>query len=144
MKWRAVVVWSMLGTGLGAGCWRPEQAPPAPRPEPVATPAAQPPPREPVPRRYSISERPESLADVMIALREFRDRMCQCKDHACASDVSQQMDAWTSLAADIGERVTREMTEPDKREYSVIVDELIKCTTTAVGGAPPPAPAPVP
>jgi Bacterial extracellular solute-binding protein len=75
-------------------------------------------------------------------LSGFRDRMCACKDKACASKVSEDMTRWSQEYAN-----TTDKTPPNDattKRLAAIAEDLGKCMTQVMGSAGATAPIGVP
>jgi hypothetical protein len=120
-------IWQVVLASVG--CWTsstPEPVHPAPEPAPHAMKA----PRKP---------EPERVVDVMA---RFRDQMCACRDKACADQVQDGMNRWSSdVAKDLGsDREDRKLGEDDIKELTAVTEAYGRCMMTAMmagsGGNP--------
>lgn len=83
-----------------------------------------------------------SAADTLAKMRELRDAMCQCKDAACAQEVSARMTAWTQEQAKTGK--APKMTEADQKQAASLGADMGKCMQDAMAAARAADPAPPP
>jgi hypothetical protein len=79
----------------------------------------------------------------MEKMREFRDKMCLCKDKACADKVQDEMIRWSSeMAKSAGERDER-LDDQQMKEMTEVGTQYGECMVKVMGGEttlpPPPA-----
>ena len=79
------------------------------------------------------TEASDDAEQVVAKMTELKDRMCECKDTACATKVNEDMTAW-SQAMEKGGAAPR-MTEADSEKVAAIGTELGKCMQTAMSEA---------
>ena len=67
-------------------------------------------------------------------MKKIKDEMCACKDKACAEKVTEKM-------MKMGEKhKDTKATEAQMKAMATITEELTKCMSKAMTGAPPPTP----
>jgi hypothetical protein len=84
--------------------------------------------------RYYLARAPDNLdggssgSEALARMREFTDRMCQCKDRTCADGVQEDMVKWGTEAAKTAERDERP--DPEMVKYaSEIMTRYTECMT---------------
>lgn len=79
----------------------------------------------------SDSSNQANVDRAMTKMADFKDRMCACKDVACATKVSDDMTAW---AQDESKRSNPpRMSEADTKRAAVIGEQMGRCMQTAMG-----------
>jgi hypothetical protein len=75
-------------------------------------------------------------AEAMAAMRDFTDKMCACKDPACAQRVSDEMTRWSQ---DMSRRETEppRMSEKDMQEAASIGEHMGRCMQAAMSASAP-------
>jgi hypothetical protein len=71
------------------------------------------------------------FAEAMKKMSEFKDKMCACKDTACAQGVSDEMTKWSQEMAKEQQAPPR-MTEDDTKHATAIGEEMSKCMQKAM------------
>ena len=67
----------------------------------------------------------------MKAMREFKDKLCACKDTACVQRVSDEMTKWSQeMAKDAKEPLP--MSDEQAREAGQLGEDMAKCMQTAM------------
>lgn len=85
-------------------------------------------------------------AKMIAKLSSFRDRMCACKDQACAGAVTNDMAAWSADQANASADMS-DYTAESAKQMQAVMDGYSKCMTAAYGGtatAPTTTPFPAP
>src|SRR5262245_44978136 len=75
-----------------------------------------------------------TFARAIAKLRDFRDKMCVCKEHdaACAQRVNDEMTSWAQEEAkDVGVRPPKP-TEEEMRQATEVTEQLGKCMQKAM------------
>lgn len=100
----------------------------------VACSAAKPPPPAPVvsspplPVDAKIDAGPTAVEATLARLAELADRMCQCRDSACANRLADEVGAWgpVTTGADGG------LSESEAAELAATSERLTRCTADAM------------
>jgi hypothetical protein len=79
-----------------------------------------------------------SSGDAVVKQTEFRDRMCACKDRACAEKVTEDLTRWGQEQAKAsGDKIIK-MSDDDIKKSTAVSGEMSACMTkilAEVGGA---------
>jgi ketosteroid isomerase-like protein len=76
------------------------------------------------------------LADALAALEQFKDKMCACKDKACAEKMNEEYARWGSeMAKNAGERPTA-MSEEMTQKFVEAGMRYAECMQKAMGATP--------
>jgi hypothetical protein len=76
-------------------------------------------------------------AEAMAKMREFGDKMCQCKDSACAQGVSDEMTKWSMEMAKTDDDPPK-MSEEEIKEATEIGTRMGECMVKAMSANMPP------
>ena len=93
--------------------------------KPIANEIKKPPPDA------AVDAAPTGLEAVFAKMTSFKDRMCACKDKACADAISEDMNKW-------GAEMTKDptmnlkVTEADAKRMATITEEFSKCMTNVM------------
>ncbi len=91
------------------------------------------------PADAAVDAAPNGLAVVFVKMTEFTDRMCACKDKACAEALSDEMSRWgTEIAKQ--PHMDEKVSDADAKRMADITDRFSKCMTalyTSGGSATP-------
>ena len=68
--------------------------------------------------------------DAIAMLRSLKDEMCECKDRACSERVTQKMMKMAEQHKDT------KATEAQMKQAAVIVEDLTRCMSRAMGMSP--------
>ncbi len=69
----------------------------------------------------------------MSKMTEYKDKMCGCKDSACAQKVSDEMTKWGQEQAKDNKQ-SPAMSEEETKKFTQIGEEMGKCMQKAMGG----------
>lgn len=72
-------------------------------------------------------------AKMIAKLSSFKDRMCACKDQACAGAVTNDMAAWSADQANASADMS-DYTAESAKQMQAVMDGYSKCMTAAYGG----------
>jgi len=72
-------------------------------------------------------------AKMIAKLSSFKDRMCACKDQACAGAVTNDMTAWSTDQANASADMS-DYTDESAKQMQAVMDGYSKCMTAAYGG----------
>lgn len=75
-------------------------------------------------------------AEAMAAMHAFAEKMCTCKDSACAQRVSDEMTKWAQEMSR-SEKEPPRMTEKDTQEAAALGEQMGRCMQAAMGASPP-------
>lgn len=83
------------------------------------------------PADAAIDAAPTGIAAVFAKMTSFTDRMCACKDKACADAISDEMSKWgAEMAKDADKNV--KVTEDDAKRMAEITERFAKCMTAVM------------
>jgi hypothetical protein len=68
---------------------------------------------------------------MMGQMKEFKDKMCTCKDKACVDKVNEEMTKWSTENA--SKNKDEKPSEEDMKEGAAIGQEMAKCMQKAMG-----------
>jgi hypothetical protein len=74
----------------------------------------------------------------MAKMTEFKDKMCACKDMACATKVTEEMTAWGQEQSKT-QKEPPKMSEADTKKFAEVTDAMGKCMQTAMSAGAAPA-----
>jgi hypothetical protein len=77
--------------------------------------------------------------DYTAKLTDFKNRMCECKDAACASKVTEDMTKWSQEWAKNSGGQAAKMSEADAKKTAEITTEMGNCSAKIQAAAAPPA-----
>jgi len=69
-----------------------------------------------------------SIAEALVKMAEFKDKMCVCKDKGCADGVVDEMTKWSQEVAARADRDTK-VSEDDVKKMTEITEAFTKCAT---------------
>jgi len=72
--------------------------------------------------------------DAVAKLTAFRERMCACKDRACADKVSGELRDWSKDPPGITK--TAPVNEEEAKELAAVTDELATCMARVIAETP--------
>lgn len=73
-------------------------------------------------------------AEAMAKMTDFKNKMCDCKDNACATKVSDEMAKWGKEQTDNNKGEAPKMSEEDQKKFANISEDMGKCMQKAMGG----------
>ncbi|HEU4733699.1 MAG TPA: hypothetical protein VFT22_37655, partial [Kofleriaceae bacterium] len=68
----------------------------------------------------------EGAGDAIAKMSELKDKMCACKDKACADQVAQEMTRW-GTEHKAGE--ASKLSEEDQKKLVALTEDMTKCMT---------------
>ncbi len=85
------------------------------------------------PADAAVDAAPTGLAAVFAKMTEFTDRMCACKDKACAEALSEEMNRWGTEVAK-QPHMDEKVSDADAKRMADITDRFSKCMTALFTG----------
>lgn len=77
--------------------------------------------------------KPNGGAEYVAAMKGFKDKMCACKDRACAEKVTEEMTRWSADAAKKSNgKAEGKPDDKVMKEMAALSDEMTKCMTAAM------------
>ncbi|CAN5288852.1 hypothetical protein BH11MYX1_BH11MYX1_17870 [soil metagenome] len=73
-------------------------------------------------------------AEAMAKMTDFKNRMCECKDNACATKVSDEMAKWGKEQTDNNKGESPKLSDEDQKKFSQVSEDMGKCMQKAMGG----------